>query len=368
MPIITPITDPYAVFTDGTVGVRYKSFGNTGSREIYIGKDDLGIAANRVETDYVWVFPGQYQVVFTNDPVLTGDLAGLTLSTTVTPTNGTLGLAKTVTNRVESLPDVINAFKITHADRHTTGQVDFTDVIVNEQMLTDNFIGNIGGPIVGPAPGYKYSTDLFAVKVFTISGKLTLSGYFPASGDELSKVELKVGYIYPPPPASPINVAHTAVRFRSFGNTGGSEVYIGVPDLAVAANRSEQNFVWENGDYKVNVIYNPWTGVLSVSGFNINNTTNAFGFARNVGLLGPINSFKFILASRDAAGQVDFTEIQTGSSSPADMIGGRRVDVQTGELSPFSGVYTVTGKLHRSGTFSGQENSKLEIQFGSDLS
>jgi hypothetical protein len=39
-----------------------------------------------------------------------------------------------------------------------------------------------------------------------------------------------------------------SARFRSFGNTGGSELFVGVPDLGVGANRTEVNLTWAQGD------------------------------------------------------------------------------------------------------------------------
>ena len=49
------------------IGVRFKSFANTGSREIYVGIPDLGNGSQRAETDYSWSQPGDHAVEFTLD-------------------------------------------------------------------------------------------------------------------------------------------------------------------------------------------------------------------------------------------------------------------------------------------------------------
>ena len=53
--------------------------------------------------------------------------------------------------------------------------------------------------------------------------------------------------------------AEIAVRFRSFSNTGGNEIYLGVPSLGVGANRNEQGLTWPwnvPGGDTVTVIFN----------------------------------------------------------------------------------------------------------------
>ena len=48
-------------------GVRYRSFGNTGGNEVYLGEEDLGVGGNRVEQGVTWV-AGTYDVTFAWNP------------------------------------------------------------------------------------------------------------------------------------------------------------------------------------------------------------------------------------------------------------------------------------------------------------
>lgn len=53
-----------------------------------------------------------------------------------------------------------------------------------------------------------------------------------------------------------------AVRFRQ--NNGGGEIYLGVADLGVGANRVERNFTWADGVYEVEFSYDGM-GTISTS-------------------------------------------------------------------------------------------------------
>lgn len=52
-------------------------------------------------------------------------------------------------------------------------------------------------------------------------------------------------------------------RYRSFKNTGGSEIYLGVPDLGVAAHRTERNITWVSGTNNVTLCFNATANKLT---------------------------------------------------------------------------------------------------------
>lgn len=54
------------------------------------------------------------------------------------------------------------------------------------------------------------------------------------------------------------------VRFRSFDNTGGHEVYTGVPDVGDSSNRTSMNYSWWYKQH-VTISYDAFSDVLSVS-------------------------------------------------------------------------------------------------------
>lgn len=70
---VTPVTEPSATPILSTIpcinalGLRYRSFGNTGADEVYMGVGDLGVGANRVAQGKVWASPGTYRFNWTYD-------------------------------------------------------------------------------------------------------------------------------------------------------------------------------------------------------------------------------------------------------------------------------------------------------------
>jgi len=171
---------------DVLAAVRYRSFGNTGGNEIYLGVGDLGVAANRVEKGFTWVKPESYDVTFTYVP----DGVNSKLVTT-----GDFG---TLTYNLSSPLGYMNAFEIIVADRDADSQVNFTNVSLTTLggsiVILGDFIGNNAFAF------YEYMNDDLN-DGFTFTGTIELSGPFSFS-QELSRVEIKVGKVEVPEPAT----------------------------------------------------------------------------------------------------------------------------------------------------------------------
>jgi predicted ribosomally synthesized peptide with SipW-like signal peptide len=169
-------------------GVRYRSFANTGGREVYLGVDDLGIGSNRVEKDLTW--QSNNNITFTYDK-----LADKLITTVDAGKDGTIDVTLEYPNVASKVQSVTGKL-ITDVDflvinvvcRHSDTKVDFNNVKLDGYSL-----GNFHA---------EYSqwktwtvTDLDFSQSFTISGDIVLTGTF-SGGEEWSKVELMVSF-YP---------------------------------------------------------------------------------------------------------------------------------------------------------------------------
>jgi hypothetical protein len=160
-----------------------------------------------------------------------------------------------------------------------------------------------------------------------------------------------------------------AVRYRSFGNTGGNEVYEGVHDLGVAGNRIERGYTWPNpASEQITFEYDPTLGTY---GQLI--TTGGFGtltYDLESELTG-LNVFEISVADRDAEGQVNFLDVAVDGVALGDFVGDgtwQFFDFVAADLGiDLNDGFLFTGTIELSGTFSGsQELSKVEIKTGYD--
>ncbi|MGI1661687.1 VPLPA-CTERM sorting domain-containing protein [Palleronia sp. KMU-117] len=167
----------------GDAAVRYRSFGNTGGNETYLGKGDLGQPGNRVEQGYTWT-DGAFDFAFTIDLAnnrLTSKLPGASLLTygyTADP--------------------IINAFKISSIDRAAQGELWITNLIVNGTSLGAVTSAASEGVLDFTVTGVAVST------LYTITGKIHRTGFF-GSSQEGSRIDIVAGYV--PPPAIPLPAA-----------------------------------------------------------------------------------------------------------------------------------------------------------------
>jgi len=178
---------PATTFKKG-VGVRFRSFGNTGGDEVYLGVSDLGQAGNRTASNKTWSVPGSYDFTFTYDAVndeLTQTIDGgpnLTFSNVSTELANAAGNAPTCSNTD------FNALEIVVADRDANSQVNLLDLEVDGNLLGD-YLGNddFSATVVNGS----FDTG------FTIEGTVELANGSFSNSQELSRVELLVGCLVP---------------------------------------------------------------------------------------------------------------------------------------------------------------------------
>jgi hypothetical protein len=160
--------------TDGFPSVRFRSFGNTGGDEVYLGVADLGSDSNRVAAGYTWPNPSNTMITFSYDPSV--------------GSNGQLSVSDgfgALTYDFAAAVDPMNFFRISVADRDPGGQVDFTNV-----YLDGVFVGNF----IGTDSWVDYDFVNFGLDDgFTLTGVIGLSGTF-GNSQERSKVQISMGY------------------------------------------------------------------------------------------------------------------------------------------------------------------------------
>lgn len=165
-----------------------------------------------------------------------------------------------------------------------------------------------------------------------------------------------------------------ASRYRSFRPTGANEIYIGVPDLGVAANRNEAGVNWASGLNTFELSYTPGTGILATTvDTTPNNQANGLvNASRNVGPLGMLNYLQIELSNRDSQGGV--LELQNlvltvgGMNHVLGNFAGAGFNNWNVTGLDLSQGFTLSGGILRdlsSGGFSGsQESSRVEFKVG----
>jgi hypothetical protein len=164
------------------IGVRFKSFANTGSREIYLGVPDLGHGDQRVERDYSWSSPGEHEITFIldrGDDKLIARVDSTYLEYPNLSENIELFTSGTCTL------DKINSFVISVVDRDTDAQVDLLNFTIDNSSSSTNYFGdntwrNYTFLNAGLRDGFRFD------------GTVRLDDG-PFTGDEVSKVEIKAG-------------------------------------------------------------------------------------------------------------------------------------------------------------------------------
>lgn len=186
-----PIVTPGGFDVDEELaGVRYRSFGNSGGEEIYLGVPDLG-APPRSATDITWV-SGTNNVEWTFDPNTDS------MTTTVTNSNGGSPFVLNYSNFAADLItkgktlglNQITEMQINVADRDNPG----TSVAFNNVMLDGNPLGDFTAP--GINSFWTVSNFDFA-SGFTLTGDIVLAGSFSGS-QEKSRVGLTLGAVPEP--------------------------------------------------------------------------------------------------------------------------------------------------------------------------
>ena len=190
-------------YDEELVGVRYRSFANTGGKEIYLGVPDLGLPANRVETDLTWAE--------WNKVTFTFDRANNQLTTEVDPGADGIDIVTLVylgvSDQIVALGkqftlDDLNIMQITLANDDENTTVNFNDVFLfNGAFPNGVSLGSFGGNGL-----FDWMVQDFDFSQgFKITGTLHLIGSF-SNSEELSKLEIKVGHLSPngPPDCSKV--------------------------------------------------------------------------------------------------------------------------------------------------------------------
>ncbi len=169
-----------------------------------------------------------------------------------------------------------------------------------------------------------------------------------------------------------------STRFRSFGNTGGDEIYVGVPNLGDPP-RAARTITWATGLNAITIVYDQNAPSLTAKVVNVNGTflltnTNLLADLATKGkthTLADLNIMQITVASRDLG-----TQTAPGTSTAL-----KNVVLDGAPLGDFNGTpnvldwkvtgaqlndgFTLTGDIVLSGSFStSQENSKVEIKAG----
>ena len=183
------------------IAYRARSFNNTGGRELFVGVPDLGIGANRSETDFVW--SNDRTTLFTVEYSTPLDTAFFSAENAQTQTTrlvdfpNWLARANSIKN-VNLDRQVLNYMTITVTVRDVDQIVLITDMQLNDTPLQDSGLSLIGAVNTGENAVTRYSISDFCFvnndwEGFVLAGKLTLSGGF-SNSQERSKVDFAVGY------------------------------------------------------------------------------------------------------------------------------------------------------------------------------
>lgn len=170
--------------------VRFRSFGNTGGDEIYLGIPDLGVETNRTALDFgAQRWGSENEITFRYDPVedelhtivRTGPATTFTLTypgfSTQLPLKGkTFG------------PERLNLLQVSVVCRYPDSQS--SSVSLEDVYLDGHFLGSFTASEWSDwtVVGHDFSQG------FVLTGRLVLSGPF-SNSQELSKLEIKAGVL-----------------------------------------------------------------------------------------------------------------------------------------------------------------------------
>lgn len=184
-----PAQEPELIVTEGAPeltgagGARFRSFGNTGGEELYVGIHDLGVAGNRSASNLTWSSPGTQSFSVSYDTG-TDDLTGTVGATIVVYNDLSTNLPGGCT-----IPGLNTMhLQVVARDDDTTVEVD--NLEVDGLPAVGSFLS------VGNSDEWKDWTITGAdfTDGFTITGDINLTGAFGIS-QELSKVQILVGCI-----------------------------------------------------------------------------------------------------------------------------------------------------------------------------
>ena len=168
-----PVVEPgYSrLMEEGAVRFRQNNSGG----EIYLGTADLGVGANRVESNYVWS-DGVYEVTFSYDGI--GNIS--------TSVDGVEALNYAIAPMCNS--GMWDTMDILVVDRSTATAIAFENVDLNGAVL-----GNFGSFDLGGTFGFQnWTVSAFDFsQPWTLTGELVIEGF--SGSAEANKLQLTVG-------------------------------------------------------------------------------------------------------------------------------------------------------------------------------
>ena len=241
--VITPGYQPHEA---DLIGVRFRSFANTGGEELYTGIPDLGNGANRTASNLNWA--EENSVTFTFDP--TADK----LIATVTNGNGTTtieypNLTKALANKgIAYTLDDLNIMQITLANRDKNGSIAFNNVMIDGQSI---------GSFSETGWNDWMVTGVDFSQGFTLTGTIEISGSI-SNSQEKSKVEIKVGYSSAAVP-TPINTPQpSATSTPQPTATGTPEPVVTIiPDPAMTTTPEPTDVPTDASETSANLLFLP---------------------------------------------------------------------------------------------------------------
>ena len=157
-------------------------------------------------------------------------------------------------------------------------------------------------------------------------------------------------------------------RWKSFGNTGSNELYVGVGDLGVGSNRVESGYTWGDGWYHLQMWFDPGADTL-YGAINDEVELSWGSVSTTAGCpVSEMDQLQLHVFDRDD-GIVEFHDFQiNGNPAGGPYVGGDSWGSATWNLSgyPFGDGFHMSGNLYIEGPFSGDEDSKVEFALGCD--
>ncbi len=165
-------------------------------------------------------------------------------------------------------------------------------------------------------------------------------------------------------------------RYRSFNNTGGSEIFLGVPDLGVGGNRNETNATWVSGlntiTWTLDRGTDSMTATLSNSAGNWNltypNLSTQIAVLGKTFTLDDLDIMQIDVANRDSGTTVNLLDITLDAVPlvPDDIITANPSFTTWMVFDyDFSVGFTITATIELGGSFSNsQELSRVELKVG----
>ncbi|MAU01362.1 MAG: hypothetical protein CL608_29835 [Anaerolineaceae bacterium] len=196
------VSEGEEAYEEALIGLRLRSFNNTGGSELFLGVPDLALGTNRNEANIQWAE--------TNGVSFSLNRLTDSLNVTIVNGNGTYSLDyPNVSSQLAALGktytvDDLNIMQITLVDRDE-GEVLLQNAMIDGQTLGDFSGDNWNHWMVS---GYDFSQG------FELTGTLLLTGSF-SNSQEMSKIEFRVGHQFVPdttPPTTTIDNADSTTE------------------------------------------------------------------------------------------------------------------------------------------------------------